>query len=108
MPTDVHYPLNTEELRTKIYGIRKGAKVLVTPRMMEDREPYNAFGIPCGSGERKVVELAEPFYAYLENFDGEVVWIRTVEYFCLKISVEDLKEVSVLVNSPWGTANSVE
>ena len=108
MPLGVQYPLTDETLRTKISGIKKGAKVQIIPRRMDNGDSFNAVGLPCVTPAKRVVQLDSPFYATLENFDGDVLWIRTQEYFCLKISFEDLKDVSVLLNTPWSSAKNTQ
>ncbi len=92
--------MERETLRGKIAGIRKGTKVQIIPMSMKAGDPFTAFGIPCSTPARKVHELDHPFYASLDNFDGEVIWISSEEYFCLKVPYEDLKDVSILLDSP--------
>jgi len=39
------------------------------------------------------IELSEPFQGVLEDFDGTYVYIRTDKYYCLKVDINELKNV---------------
>ncbi len=91
--------MDRENLRTKISGIRKGTKVQLVPMSMKNGDAFTAFGIPCSAPARKVFELDKPFYARLDNFDGESIWISSEEHFCLKIAYDELKDVSILLDT---------
>ena len=98
--------MNREALRSKISGIKKGTRVQIIPMSMKAGDAFTAFGIPCSSPARKVYELDKPFYANLENFDGESIWISSEEHFCLKIPYDDLRDVSILLDTHKNIARS--
>ena len=101
MPISVHLTMEVEELRTKISKIRRGAKIYVTPFSIDDGDPFTSMGIPCTNPARSSVELGKSFLAHLENFDGEVLWIRTQSYYCLKLGIGEVKDVNVLISYSW-------
>ncbi len=93
--------MEDEELRDKISKIRRGAKIYVTPYSIDDGDPFTSMGIPCTNPARSAVELPKTFLARLENFDGEVMWLRTQSFYCLKIGLGEIKDVNVLISSSW-------
>ncbi len=90
--------MDEKELLRLLTNIRKGSKVAVVPLSTAYGDDINAIGIPCGDGIRSSIELTEPFHAILENFDGENLWLRTKTYYCLKVSIGDVKDIIPLVN----------
>lgn len=88
-------------VRGKISKIRKGAKIYVIPFCAREGDKFTSIGVPCTNPARAAVELNKPFLAHLENFDGEVVWLRTQSYYCLKVGIEDIKDVNVLISNSW-------
>lgn len=96
----VHMPVIKEELRTKISGIRRGERIKVVPMSMKEGDSYTTLGIPCTTPAREVYELDVPFFARLDSFDGESLWLSSENHFCLKIPYDDLKDISVLINVP--------
>ncbi len=93
--------MEESQLREKIASIKKGAKVAIIPMSVSYGDHINAMGMPCGDGVRSGIELTEPFQAKLENFDGENLWLRTRSYYCLKVSISDLKDVMELTSETW-------
>ena len=93
--------MNEDELRKKISGIRLGARVAVIPLSTAYGDDINAVGVPCADGQRSSIEITEPFYARLENFDGENLWLRTRSYYCLKVNISDVKDIMILASETW-------
>lgn len=71
--------------------MQKGTKLLIVPLSAEYGDDVTALGINCTFCGESYVELNEPFQGFLEDFDGEVLRIRTEHYYNLKVSVADVK-----------------
>ncbi len=83
-------------LRRKLAHICKGQKVVVFPQSMKYGDESTAIGVPCSTYESNPVELFDPFEAFLEDFDGEVLKLRTNSLYCLKVALIDLADISDL------------
>ena len=87
------------QLRQKIIKMRKGERIAVIPQSKRYGDESTAIGVPCSSMESNPVELFEPFEAFLEEFDGEIIRLRTATFYCLKVSIADLMDAIPLKES---------
>lgn len=83
-------------LRRKLAYINKGQKVVVFPQSMKYGDDSTAIGVPCSTHESNPFELYDPFEAFLEDFDGEILKLRTNSLYCLKVALIDLSDISDL------------
>ena len=60
---------------------------------------FTAYAVSCYGSEGMPIELSEPFQGVLEDFDGTYVYIRTDKYYCLRVDINELKNVDVLSKS---------
>ncbi len=88
-----------EEIRYKLYGIRKGEKIRITPMSTKNGDPFTTLAIPGFGPAKEHIEMHEPFYARLDNFDGETLWLTSDQHLTLRMAYDDLKEVSVLLQN---------
>lgn len=95
--------MGESELRAKIAKINKGTKIAVVPVSTEFGDEITAIGLPCAPYERATIELPEPFYASLEEFDGDTLWLRTKSYYCIKVAIADIRDVIPLNGDLLGT-----
>ena len=80
----------------KISGMQKGSKVAIIPLSVDYGDDITAIGVPGSFSLENPVELKDPFEAFLEDFDGEVLKLRTPIHYCLKVSIADIKDIMVL------------
>ena len=85
----------------KITGMLKGSKVAIIPLSVDYGDEITAIGIPGSFSSENPVELKDPFEAFLEDFDGEVLRLRTPIHYCLKVSIGDIKDVMALTSETW-------
>ena len=80
----------------KISGMQKGSKVAIIPLSADYGDSITAIGVPGSLSPENPVELKDPFEAFLEDFDGEVLRLRTPNHYCLKVSIADIKDITLL------------
>lgn len=99
--------MNSEELRRKIKGIKRGDRVKIVPMSLKNGDPYTSIGIPCTTPARELYNLDQPFFATLDFFDGEIIWLSSEEHSCMKVHFDDLKDVALLINVPTNVTKPV-
>ncbi len=80
----------------KILRMQKGSKVAIIPLSVDYGDSITAIGVPGSLSAENPVELKGPFEAFLEDFDGEVLRLRTPIHYCLKVSIADIKDIMLL------------
>lgn len=80
-------------LRRKLAKFGKGQRVVVIPKSIKYGDESTAIGVPCTTYESNPVELFDPFEAYFEEFDGEIMKLRTESIYCLQVALIDLSDI---------------
>lgn len=81
------------EIVGRLWRIPKGSKIAVYPLSTIYGDMFTAIAVICFGLEETSIELSEPFQGVLENFDGTFVYISSEKHHCLKIDVNELKDV---------------
>ena len=82
-----------KEIVLRVRRIPKGAKIAVYPMSATHGDIFTAYAVSCYGREGMPIELSEPFQGVLEDFDGTYVYIRTDKYYCLRVDINELKNV---------------
>lgn len=82
-----------KEIILRMRQIPKGSRIAVYPMSTLYGDIFTTYAIPCYQPDGMPVELSEPFQGILEDFDGNYVYIRTDKYYCLKVDINELKNV---------------
>ena len=77
----------------KISRMFKGASAWLIPLSCKYGDDVTAVAINCTTYSTSLIELSEPFKAFIEDFDGQFLKIRTDHYYCLKVDLGDLKDI---------------
>lgn len=88
--------MDEKRFAQKLSRMQKGSKVAIIPLSVDYGDDITAIGVPGSFSNESPVELKDPFEAYLEDFDGEVLRLRTPIHYCLKVSIADIKDIMVL------------
>ena len=88
--------MDEKRFTQKLSRMQKGSKVAIIPLSVDYGDDITAIGVPGSFSNENPVELKDPFEAYLEDFDGEVLRLRTPIHYCLKVSIADIKDIMVL------------
>lgn len=80
-------------LRSKISLFHKGQKVVVIPQSIKYGDEATTIGVPCSNYESNPVELYDPFEAFFEEFDGEILKLRTNSIYCLQVAIIDISDI---------------
>lgn len=99
--------MKRDELRVKLTGIKRGEKVRITPMSTKNGDLFTTLAIPGFGPAKEHIEIHEPFYARLDSFDGETLVVTSEQHNSLRISYEELKDVSVLIHVPHSTSNTL-
>ncbi len=81
------------QLKRKLSRIKKGQKVLIIPQSIRYGDESTAIGVPCTTYESNPIELFDPFEAHFEEFDGEILKLRTDSVYCLQVALIDLSDI---------------
>ncbi len=92
------YYIPSQSPREKIIGnkiskLYKGSSVWIIPLSARYGDDVTAMAINCLSFSTSLIELPEPFQAYIEEYDGQFIKVRNSNYYCLKIDIGDLKDL---------------
>ena len=82
-----------KEIVLRVRKIPKGAKIAVYPMSSSYGDIFTAYAVSCFGVDAMPIELSEPFQGVLEDFDGYYLYVRTDKYYCLKIDINELKNV---------------
>lgn len=80
-------------LKRKLSKFSKGQKVVVIPQSIKYGDESTAIGVPCTTYESNPLELFDPFEAFFEEFDGEILKLRTDSIYCLQVALIDLNDI---------------
>ena len=86
-----------KEIVLRVRKLPKGAKIAVYPMSTAYGDIFTAYATLCYGTEGMPIELSEPFRGVLEDFDGTYVYMRTDKYYCLKVDINELKNVVQMV-----------
>lgn len=87
-----HTPVE-KSIANRISGLFKGSRVLVKPLSVRYGDDITAVGMACTQFTGSATELHEPFKAYLEEFDGQYLKLRTEHHYCLRVDIADLRDL---------------
>lgn len=82
-----------KNIGNKISKLYKGSSVWIIPLSARYGDDVTAMAINCLSFSTSLIEIAEPFQAYIEDYDGQFIRVRNSNYYCLKIDIGDLKDL---------------
>lgn len=99
--------MKREEIKYKLSGIKRGDKIRITPMSTRNGDPFTTLAIPGFGPAKEHIEIHEPFFARLDSFDGETLWITSEKHSTLRLAYDDLKEVSVLLQNSYRSANTI-
>lgn len=88
-------------LKGKVSRISRGSKISVVPLSQGRGDPIDTMGLPCPGFGTGPVTFTETFFARLDNFDGEVMYVHTREHYCVKISIGHVRDVLLVTTSKW-------
>lgn len=99
--------MKREEIKYKLFGMKRGEKIRITPMSTKNGDPFTTIAIPGFGPAKEHLEIHEPFFARLDSFDGETLWITSKEQSTLRVAYDDLKEVSVLLQNSNRSSNTL-
>lgn len=77
----------------KLSSLYKGSPVWIIPLSSKYGDDITAMAMNCVSYSSSLIELAEPFRAHIEDYDGHFLRLRSDHYYCLRIDIGDLKDL---------------
>lgn len=88
--------------QNRINHVQKGSRILVIPMSKLSGDRVTLLGYPCADGPGEPFEIRESFEAVFEDFDGENLRVWTPRFYCLRISLEEIKDIRILAPESKG------
>lgn len=85
---------------SRLSSIFKGSTVWVIPFSVKHGDKITAMAMNCNSYTTSLMEVSEPFQAYIEDYDGHFLKLRSDHYYCLKIDINEIKDLIPCTNGP--------
>ncbi len=81
---------NIDSILSRLF---KGSSVWIIPMSAKHGDENTALALNCTSNSSSLIEMSEPFQAYIEDYDGQYLRLRSDRYYCLKMDVRGLKDL---------------
>ena len=90
VPSHTSHEKNIDRTLSRLF---KGSSVWIIPMNVKHGDEKTALALNCTSNSSTLIEMPEPFQAYIEDYDGQYLRLRSDRYYCLKMDVRWLKDL---------------
>ncbi len=82
-----------KEIVLKARRIPKSSRVAVYPMSTIYGDLFTTYASSCYGFNEAPVELSQPFQATLENFYGSYLYLRTNQFYCVKVGINKIRDI---------------
>lgn len=82
-----------KEIVLRARRIPKGSKVAVYPMSTLFGDMFTTYASSCSGLNSAPIELSQPFQAIMEDFDGSYLYLRTDQFYCIKVDINEIRDL---------------
>ncbi len=90
VPTHSSQGKNIDNILSRLI---KGSSVWIVPLSVKQGDENTAQALNCTSNSSSLIEMTEPFQAYIEDYDGRYLRLRSDRFYCLKMDIRGIKDL---------------
>ncbi len=97
VPTHSSQGKNIDNILSRLI---KGSSVWIVPLSVKQGDENTAQALNCTSNSSSLIEMTEPFQAYIEDYDGRYLRLRSDRFYCLKMDIRGIKDLILCTKAP--------